>query len=40
MLQCTPRFGIILKMLSARRACTVLAGQPMAAAQRGFRRSP
>jgi hypothetical protein len=40
MLRCTPAFGIILKMLLVRRAYPVLAGQRMAAAQRGFRLSP
>jgi hypothetical protein len=39
MLQCTPPFGIILKLLFARRAAFASAGQPMAAALRGFRRS-
>jgi hypothetical protein len=36
MLQRTPRFGMILTMLPARRAYPAHAGQPMAAAQRDF----
>jgi hypothetical protein len=40
MLQCTPAFGIIPTMLPARRAYPAHAGQPMAAALRGFRPSP
>ena len=40
MLQCTPPFGIIPTMLPARRAYPAHAGQPMAAALRGFRPSP
>jgi hypothetical protein len=36
MLQRTPRFGMILTMLPARRTCPAHAGQPMAAAQRDF----
>jgi len=40
MLQRMAGFGIILKMLPARRAYPAHAGQPMAAAVRGFRSSP
>jgi hypothetical protein len=40
MLRRTAGFGIILKMLPARRAYPAHAGQPMAAALRGFRPSP
>ncbi|MGF6769519.1 hypothetical protein P3T18_001989 [Paraburkholderia sp. GAS199] len=40
MLQRTAAFGIILKMLPARRAYPAHAGHPMVAAQRGFRPSP
>jgi hypothetical protein len=40
MLRRTAGFGIILKMLPAWRAYPAHAGQPMAAAQRGFRPSP
>lgn len=40
MLQRMAGFGIILKMLPARRAYPTHAGQPMAAAVRGFRSSP
>ncbi|MBB4515595.1 hypothetical protein GGD68_004387 [Paraburkholderia fungorum] len=40
MLRCTAGFGIILKMLPARRAYPAHAGQPVAAAQRGLRPSP
>jgi hypothetical protein len=40
MLQRTPPFGMILTMLPARRAYPAHAGQPMAAALRGFRLSP
>ena len=39
MLQRTARFGMILKMLPARRAYPAPAGQPTAAALRGFRLS-
>jgi hypothetical protein len=38
MLQRTLRFGIIVKLSSARRAAFAPAGQPMAAALRGIRR--
>ncbi|CAB3785745.1 hypothetical protein LMG28614_02198 [Paraburkholderia ultramafica] len=40
MLQRTPRFGMILTMLPARRAYAAYARQQMAAALRGFRPSP
>jgi hypothetical protein len=40
MLQRTPAFGIIPTMLPARRVYPAHAGQPMAAAMRGFRPSP
>jgi hypothetical protein len=40
MLRCTAGFGIILKMLPARRAYPAHAGQTVAAAQRGLRPSP
>jgi hypothetical protein len=40
MLRRTAGFGIILKMLPARRAYPAHAGQPMATALRGFRPSP
>lgn len=40
MLQRMAGFGMILKTLPARRAYPAHAGQPMAAAVRGFRPSP
>ncbi len=40
MLQRTAGFGMILKMLAARRAYPAHARQPMAAALRGVRPSP